>query len=84
MKFEEEGLKTSIVIYGDSDLEHRANVFTINIVNNGKLMNHNFISDIFSDIFGIQVRSGCFCAGPLSMKLLKLDKKIVDHLTPIM
>ena len=47
-------------------------------------MNHNFISDIFSDIFGLQVRSGCFCAGPLSMKLLKLDKEMVDHLSPIM
>jgi len=48
------------------------------------MKNHNFISEIFSDIFGLQVRSGCFCAGPFSMLLLKLDKKMVDHMTPIM
>lgn len=60
MKFKEEGKKTSIIIYGDKELEHRANVFTINIVNNGELMNHNFISDIFSDILAFKCDQDVF------------------------
>jgi selenocysteine lyase/cysteine desulfurase len=44
-------------------------------------MQHNFVSEILSDIFAIQVRSGCFCAGPFSVKLLNLDKEMIEHLT---
>jgi len=35
VKFKNEGHTTSIVIYGHCDMDTRANVFTINIVNNG-------------------------------------------------
>ena len=30
----------------------------------GKLLHHNFICSILSDLFGIQARGGCSCAGP--------------------
>lgn len=30
----------------------------------GKLIHHNFISTLLSDLFGIQARGGCACAGP--------------------
>ena len=30
----------------------------------GKLLHHNFICAILSDLFGIQARGGCSCAGP--------------------
>lgn len=83
LKFQQEELKNSIIIYGHCDMDHRANVFTINIVNNGELKNHHLISKILTDVFGIQVRSGCFCAGPFSMILLKLDKKMVDSMIPV-
>lgn len=36
-------------------------------------MQHSFASLIFADVFGIQLRSGCFCAGPFGMQLLNLD-----------
>ena len=32
----------------------------------GKLVHHNFISTLLSDLFGIQARGGCACAGPYS------------------
>jgi selenocysteine lyase/cysteine desulfurase len=83
IKFQQEGLKNSIIIYGHCEMENRANVFTFNIVNNGEIKHHHLISEMLTDIFGIQVRSGCFCAGPFSMILLNLDKKMADNLIPV-
>lgn len=37
-------------------------------------MQHSFLSLILTDAFGIQLRSGCFCAGPFGMQLLKVDQ----------
>jgi hypothetical protein len=62
------------VIYGDVDFSKRANVITFNMFTKGGLIQHNLASLILADVFGIQLRSGCFCAGPFGMSLLKLDK----------
>ncbi len=40
-------------------------------------MQHNLVSLILADVFGVQLRSGCFCAGPFGMQLLKLDEATV-------
>lgn len=42
------------------------------------MVQHNFGCLIFADVFGIQLRSGCFCAGPFGMQLLNLDKNTVQ------
>lgn len=59
------------------DPNERANVVSFNFANkDGQIITkdeypaHNLISRILSDLFGIQVRSGCFCAGPYGIKLL--------------
>ena len=44
-------------------------------------MQHNLVSLILADVFGIQLRSGCFCAGPFGMRLLKLDEIKVSSIT---
>lgn len=51
---------------------------TFNFTCNDELINHNFISLVFSDLFGIQLRSGCFCAGPFGITLLKLTEDRVE------
>ncbi len=57
-------------------MKERANVVTFNIIytenGNQRNVHQNFVSLILTDIFGIQVRSGCFCAGPHGIKLLNL------------
>ena len=30
----------------------------------GKFLHHNFVCSLLSDLFGIQARGGCSCAGP--------------------
>ena len=77
-RFRRDKINSRIVVYGDHDLSKRANVITFNLISSGSLVQHSFASLIFTDVFGIQLRSGCFCAGPYGMTLLKIDKKIAD------
>jgi len=38
---------------------------------------------VLTDVFGIQLRSGCFCAGPFGMQLLHVGEKTADRLSAI-
>ena len=69
---EAEGKDTFINVYGDKDLSKRANVITFNFEFGSQYIQHSFASLIFTDVFGIQIRSGCFCAGPFGIELLKM------------
>jgi hypothetical protein len=40
---------------------------------NGKYLHHNFVVALLSDLFGIQSRGGCSCAGPYGHRLLGID-----------
>ena len=39
----------------------------------GRFLHHNFIVAALSDLFGIQARGGCSCAGPYGHRLLGID-----------
>jgi selenocysteine lyase/cysteine desulfurase len=68
-----------VKIYGDHDLNERANVVTFNFEHgNFQFLQHSFLCRVFGDIFGIQVRSGCFCAGPYGIDLLQVDSRIIS------
>jgi selenocysteine lyase/cysteine desulfurase len=38
-----------------------------------KYLHHNFVVSLLSDLFGIQARGGCSCAGPYGHRLLGID-----------
>ncbi len=42
-------------------------------VPSGKLLHHNFVVALLNDLFGIQSRGGCSCAGPYGHRLLGID-----------
>ncbi|CAF2896639.1 unnamed protein product [Rotaria sp. Silwood2] len=46
-----------------------------------KYLHHNFVCVLLNDLFGIQVRSGCSCAGPYVLDLLQIDDKTAEGLT---
>lgn len=73
----EEGKDTMINIYGSKDLNRRANVATFNFEYGPHFIQHSFASLLYTDVFGIQIRSGCFCAGPFGIELLNIDKEKV-------
>lgn len=63
----------NINIYGERDLNERANVITFNyIYNKYQFVQHSYASLLLTDLFGVQIRSGCFCAGPYGIELLHI------------
>ena len=38
--------------------------FVVQHPDSGRLLHHNFICAVLNDVFGIQARGGCACAGP--------------------
>ncbi len=40
----------------------------------GSYLHHNYIVAVLNDMFGIQARGGCSCAGPYGHRLLGVDK----------
>ena len=40
----------------------------------GNVVHHRFVTRLLSDLFGIQAREGCSCAGPYGHRLLDVDR----------
>jgi selenocysteine lyase/cysteine desulfurase len=63
----------NISILGNRDAERLSIVsFTIRRPG-GRYLHHNLVVAILSDLFGIQARGGCSCAGPYGHRLLGID-----------
>ncbi len=43
---------------------------------NGRYLHHNFVVALLNDLFGIQSRGGCSCAGPYGHDLLNLSEEM--------
>ena len=49
--------------------------FLIKHPESGLFLHYNFVVALLNDLFGIQARGGCACAGPYMQSLLGLDKE---------
>ncbi|GAA4215515.1 selenocysteine lyase/cysteine desulfurase [Sagittula marina] len=56
----------------------RIGVFSFNIRVAGKLLHHNYVVALLNDLFGIQARGGCSCAGPYGHALLGIDEEMSE------
>ena len=67
------GDNPNIAILGN-DTASRLPIFSIIIYHqdSGKLVHHNFVSVLLNDLYGIQARGGCACAGPYAQASLIL------------
>ena len=45
-----------------------------------RFVHAHFIAALLNDLYGIQARSGCSCAGPYGMRLIDLERSEVDYL----
>jgi selenocysteine lyase/cysteine desulfurase len=45
-----------------------------------RYLHYNFVCALLNDLFGIQARGGCMCAGPYAQRLLGLDATAVRAL----
>ncbi|MGY6633704.1 MAG: aminotransferase class V-fold PLP-dependent enzyme [Alkalilacustris sp.] len=51
----------------------RLGIFSFNIRVGERLLHHNYVVALLNDLFGIQTRGGCSCAGPYGHALLGID-----------
>ena len=63
----------SIEILGNLDAERLSIVSFVVRAPSGRYLHHNFIVALLNDLFGIQARGGCSCAGPYGHQLLGID-----------
>jgi selenocysteine lyase/cysteine desulfurase len=63
----------SIQILGNLDSERLSIVSFVVKRPSGKYLHHNFVVALLNDLFGVQSRGGCSCAGPYGHRLLGID-----------
>jgi selenocysteine lyase/cysteine desulfurase len=58
-----------IEILGNLDA-HRLPIVSFRVHRDRRVLHHNFVVALLNDLFGIQARGGCSCAGPYGHRLL--------------
>lgn len=62
----------NISILGNPDL-WRLSIVSFVVGHEGRYLHHNFVVTLLNDLFGIQSRGGCSCAGPYGHRLLGIN-----------
>ncbi len=74
------GKHPNIEIMGNPDPERRTGIVSFNLKGPGDRYYHpRFITTLLDDLFGIQSRAGCSCAGPYGHKLLGIDDEKAEE-----
>lgn len=66
----------TIQILGNLESQRLSIVSFVVKAPDGTYLHHNFVVALLNDLFGIQTRGGCSCAGPYGHRLLDID---LDH-----
>ena len=69
----------NLILLGSLELK-RLPIFSFLIKNEptGFYLHYNFVTKLLNDLFGIQSRSGCACAGPYGQELLGINDELAD------
>ena len=62
----------NLEILGNPDLD-RLSIVSFVVRHDGRYLHHNYVVALLNDLFGIQARGGCSCAGPYGHRLLGID-----------
>ncbi len=69
----------AIEILGNQDPDRRVGIISFNLrTSGGKYLHPKFVTTLLNDLFGIQSRAGCSCAGPYGHRLLNIDTDTSD------
>jgi len=66
------GANPNIELLGNLQAE-RLSIVSFVVRHGGRYLHHNFVVALLNDLFGIQSRGGCSCAGPYGHRLLGID-----------
>jgi selenocysteine lyase/cysteine desulfurase len=70
----------NIEILGNQDPDRRIGVISFNLKDHhGKYLHPKFVTSLLNDLFGIQTRAGCSCAGPYGHRLLNIDDETSEQ-----
>ncbi|MFT7520214.1 MAG: hypothetical protein ACI9MC_002359, partial [Kiritimatiellia bacterium] len=61
-----------LLLLGNSD-RWRLSIVSFVVRHGGRYLHHNFVVALLNDLFGVQSRGGCSCAGPYGHRLLGID-----------
>lgn len=63
----------NVELVGNIPLENRVPIISFNIRHKDRFLHSRFVTRLLNDLFGIQSRAGCSCAGPYGHYLLGID-----------
>ncbi|EKX42634.1 hypothetical protein GUITHDRAFT_73765, partial [Guillardia theta CCMP2712] len=66
------GASGKVFILGDENLP-RLSIVSFVVAHGKRLLHHNFVACLLNDLFGIQSRAGCACAGPFGQRLFDIS-----------
>ena len=70
----------AIEILGHPDPAKRVGIISFNIRDRrGRYLHHKFVTALLNDLFGIQSRAGCSCAGPYGHRLLGIGDDLSEQ-----
>ena len=67
------GGRAAIEILGNLDAPRLSIVSFVLRAPSGRYLHHNYVVALLNDLFGVQARGGCSCAGPYGHRLLGID-----------
>jgi selenocysteine lyase/cysteine desulfurase len=73
------GANPRIELLGDTRSDRLA-IISFGLRHPRGLLHANFVAAVLSDLFGIQARSGCFCAGPYMHRLYAISDEWSDQM----
>lgn len=72
----------NVEILGNPELD-RISIFSLRFKHGERDLHHGFVTALFNDLFGIQMRGGCSCAGPYGHYLLGIDMSHSNQLSQL-
>ncbi|MCG8478012.1 MAG: aminotransferase class V-fold PLP-dependent enzyme [Spirochaetales bacterium] len=73
------GAVSGIEIVGDAPPAERLAIFSFNVRAGTGYLHPRFVVRLLNDLFGIQSRAGCSCAGPYGHRLLHIDPETSER-----
>ncbi len=68
-----------IVFYGPQEADSKVPIIPFNILHKDKILHPKFVTSLINDLFGIQTRAGCSCAGPYGHYLMQIKQQTSDY-----
>lgn len=65
-------------ILGPTDYDKRVSIISFMIKHEDRYLHPRFVTKLLNDLFGLQSRAGCSCAGPYGHILLHIDNEMSD------